>query len=302
MLLWLIPLLIVVIFIAGGYYFARILVYPAARTYDDSLNATIEDGFLSEKGWEVLPKEQVRIPSPFGYDLHGYFLPNGSAQRTVIVSHGFTCNLINSYKYAQVFHNLGFNTLIYDHRNHGKSGGQNTTYGYYEVDDLRAAIDWLQKNKPGTELIGIHGESMGAAIGLLAAARDERVAFMVADCGYASLVDQVGDVARKDYHLPFFPIVPLIFYWARLLTGMKVEKIEPEEAITQVKAPVLIIHGEADVYVDPTHAHRLALADPENPRPLWMAPDAGHAKALVKNRAAYQAEVARFLKEHQLLS
>ena len=300
MLLWLIPLLILLLLLGGSYYFARILIYPNTRSYEKSLETAIEDGFLTETGWEALPKEPVSIRSPFGYDLHGYFLPNGSAQRTVIVSHGITQNLVASIKYAQVFLNLGFNALIYDHRNHGKSGGQDTTFGYYEADDLRTAIDWLQENKPGTELIGIHGESMGAAIGLLAAAEDDRVAFVVADCGYASLYDQLADRLRIDYHLPAFPLVPLVLLWSRLLTGMQVDPIEPEQAIRRITAPVLIVHGEQDAYVDPSHARRLALADQKNPRPLWMAPDADHAKALVTNREAYQVEVARFLREHEL--
>ena len=300
-ILWLIPLLILLVLLGGSYYFARILVYPTTRTYDKSLASAIEDGFLTENGWEALPKEQVSIRSPFGYDLHGYFLPNGSGERTVIVSHGITQNLANAIKYAQVFLNLGFNAMVYDHRNHGKSGGQGTTFGYYEADDLRAVIDWLQENKPATELIGIHGESMGAAIGLLAAARDDRVAFVVADCGYASLFDQVSDRARIQYKLPSFPLVPLVFLWARLLNGMRVDQIAPEQAITQVTAPVLIIHGQNDAYIDPSHAHRLAQADPEHPRPLWIAPDAEHAKSLVKNKADYQAEVARFLRKHDLM-
>jgi len=300
-LLWLIPLTILLVFLFASYYFARILIYPITRTYEKALESAIEDGFFPGNGWEVLPKEQVRIRSPFGYDLQAYYLPNGSEQKTVIISHGITQNSVNSAKYAQVFLDLGFNALVYDHRNHGKSGGKGTTFGYYEADDLRTVIDWLQKNKPGTELIGIHGESMGAAIGLLAAARDDRVAFMVADCGYASLFDQVSDRARDHYRLPSFPLVPLVSLCARLLNGMRVNQIAPEQAITKIKAPVLIIHGEKDTFINPSHAYRLANADPAHPRPLWMAPDAGHGEALVKNKADYQAEVARFLREQELL-
>ncbi len=99
-LLWLIPLLIILVLLGGSYYFARILVYPNTRTYQQSLESAVEDGLLPENGWEVLPKEQVMIRSPFGYDLHGYFLPNDSAKGTVIVSHGITQNLANSVKYA----------------------------------------------------------------------------------------------------------------------------------------------------------------------------------------------------------
>ena len=300
-ILWFIPLLIVLVLLGGAYYFARILVYPNTRSYQQSLESAVEDGFMSENGWEELSKEQVIIRSPFDYDLQAYYLPNGESKRTVIVSHGITQNAVNSTKYAQVFLELGFNALVYDHRNHGKSGGQGTTFGYYEADDLRAVIDWLLENKPETGLIGIHGESMGSAIGLLAAARDERVAFMVADCGYASLFDQVSDRARVQYRLPSFPLVPLVFLWARLINGMRINQIAPEQALTKIKAPVLIIHGEQDAYIEPSHAHRLVQADPEHPRQLWLAPDADHAESLLKHKAEYWVQVASFLKEQGLL-
>jgi len=144
-ILWFIPLLIVLVLLGGAYYFARILVYPNTRSYQQSLESAVEDGFMSENGWEELSKEQVIIRSPFDYDLQAYYLPNGESKRTVIVSHGITQNAVNSTKYAQVFLELGFNALVYDHRNHGKSGGQGTTFGYYEADDLRAVIDWLSR-------------------------------------------------------------------------------------------------------------------------------------------------------------
>lgn len=299
--LWLIPLLVVIIIAGAGYYFARVMIFPANQTYEDAFQWALDNGHLAENEWENLQKEPVIIHSDYGYDLSGYYLPKEAARGTVIVSHGITSNLVNSLKYAKIFLKLGFSALVYDHRNHGKSGGGNTTFGYYEADDLCKVIDWLQANKPGTDLIGIHGESMGAAIGLLAAAKDERVAFMVADCGYASLVDQAKDRLRIEYHLPYFPLVPLAFYWAKLLSGMQVDQIAPEEAITQINAPVMIIHGEKDAYIFPAHAHRLAQADPDHPRHLWLAPEADHAEAFGKNMVEYPVVVETFLKDHQLM-
>lgn len=298
--IWLPVLVIVITLLGAGYYFSRKLIYPVNLTYESALQTAIEDGVLAEDEWEVMPKEPVSIQSPYGYNLNGYYLPNNSAAQTVIIAHGVTYNLLHEIKYAKVYLKLGFNVLIYDQRNHGGSGGENTTFGYYEVDDLRAVIDWVQENKPETKRIGVHGESMGAAIVLLTAEKDERIAFVVADCGFANLVDQVSDRAKADYHLPYFPIVPLIFIWARWLTGMDVHTIVPEIAISRISVPFLIIHGENDSYVYPSHASRLAMAAPEYLRTLWMAPDAGHAESVLKNPQAYRLELAKFLQAHRL--
>ena len=298
--IWLPLLILALVLLGAGYYFSRKLIYPVNRTYESALEEAIEDGILAENEWEQLLKEEISIPSPYGYTLHGFYLPNNSSAQTVIIAHGITCNLIHSVKYAKVYHRLGFNVVIYDHRNHGKSGGNNTTFGFFESTDLQAVIDWVQENKPDTKRLGIHGESMGAAIGLLATAKDVRVNFVVADCGYADLVDCVDDRARADYHLPHFPLIPLVFLWARLLTGVDLKKVIPEEAIARISVPVMIIHGEKDSYNFPYHANRLIQAAPENLRTLWLAPDAEHAESMVKNPQDYQKELVNFLREHHL--
>ncbi len=42
-----------------------------------------------------------------------------------------------------------------------------------EIEDLDAAINWLSKK--GVQRVGLFGSSMGGAVALLTAARDERV-------------------------------------------------------------------------------------------------------------------------------
>jgi hypothetical protein len=293
--------LLLLLLLGLGYYFARVLLFPHNRTYEKTLKKELESGTLSPKTWENLDKTALSIPSPFGYDLAGYYLPSGDACHIVIVSHGITNNLIGSVKYARIFLDLGFNVLIYDHRNHGKSGGRATTFGYYEQHDLSAVIDWVLAQHGPFEQIGIHGESMGAAIAILAAARDPRVDFLVTDCSYANLRDQIAHRLEEDFHLPAFPLLPLATIWARILTGMRFNTLHPEEALPEVDAPVLIIHGEADAYIPPSHARRLAETPAGAPRTLWLAPDADHAHALHKNPRGYPQQVSAFLKSHEIL-
>ena len=87
----------------------------------------------SMRNWyETVRKDDIWIDSPNGYLLRAVFLKPLETARTVIICHGVTENKINSMKYARLFERLGFNSVIYDHRRHGDSGGKTTSFGYYE--------------------------------------------------------------------------------------------------------------------------------------------------------------------------
>ena len=44
-----------------------------------------------------------------------------------------------------MFERLGFNSVVYDHRRHGDSGGKTTSFGFYEKIDLQAVVEGCKK-------------------------------------------------------------------------------------------------------------------------------------------------------------
>jgi fermentation-respiration switch protein FrsA (DUF1100 family) len=61
--------------------------------------------------------------------------------------------------------------------------------------------------------------------------------------------------------------------------GWKLVPIPPAEAAARISpVPLLIVHGDKDLYFPPEHARQLYMAARE-PKELWLLPGMGHAEA-----------------------
>lgn len=77
----------------------------------------------------------------------------------------------------KALNNFGFPVLRFNFRGAGLSEGEHAN-GIGEVDDVRAALDWLEREF--TLPVIFAGFSFGAAVGLRAACADDRVRLLVA--------------------------------------------------------------------------------------------------------------------------
>ena len=183
-----------------------------------------------------------------------------------------------------------------------KSGGNNTTFGFNEKFDLKHVVDWVE-DRQGTDLIiGTHGESLGAATCLQHVAMDDRIEFVVEDCGYAHLMDLFHFRMRADYKLPGLIFLPLGSVFIRLLAGFWPQAIKPEEMISTVETPIFFIHGADDSYIPPEHAKRLYAAKKNGFRKLWLAPNAEHALSQPENPREYDQKIGEFLEETHIIT
>jgi uncharacterized protein len=245
-----------------------------------------------------LPKEEVELQSPYGYKLRGWFIPAPvRTNKTVILVHGITRSRLTSVKYIELFRKRGCHVFVYDHRRHGESGGTSTTYGYYEKYDLKACVDWVAARTGPNPLIGLHGESMGAATVLQYAAIDNRAAFYIADCPYSDVAGQLGHRLKEEYKgLPSFPVIPLVGLICRLRAGFRFKDVSSIEAIRHVETPILFIHGEADDYVPTQMSLNMHRVKPGK-KALYLVLEAAHAEAYLKNPDGYDRTVGEFLEE-----
>lgn len=288
-------LLLMVALFGAGFYFARVALYPRVYEVDYTLNHEIESGHFIEKDYQTWAKEEIHIRSPYGYALYGVYHPINESQKTVVISHGITWSLYGSVKYAALFRKRGYNVLLYDLRNHGRSGGSNTTFGYYEKHDLKAVVDWAFNRLGSSGIVGTMGESLGASVTLQHAAIDPRVAFAVADCPYSDLVGLFTYRMKEEYHLPPFPLLKVASLVSWLLTGMRFDHVSPIRAMAQIETPIFFVHGSQDEYICPDMSVDMYNAKTRGARKLYLAPNAGHAQSFSNNRDECDQKLGEFL-------
>jgi hypothetical protein len=180
--------------------------------------------------------------------IAGWYIPagdgSGPAAPTVVLVHGFTNTKANILKYGEGLHQQ-FNLVAFDMRNRGRSTGTQTTAGVLEQKDLRAIIDWVEREKH-PEHLGVLGNSLGAATAAAEARHDPRVEALALDSMHTRLRYQIEARLEHAGH-PAYPGTWAIFLGIRIRTGLDVGSIDAQDEIPQLKRlPVLLTHGTAD--------------------------------------------------------
>ncbi|WHY90419.1 alpha/beta hydrolase [Neobacillus cucumis] len=284
--------------LALAIYFTNRLMYMKKKDEEFILKREKEAGRYNPTQLKTLPKRKIEIPSPFGYGIKAVLVEPHQTDHYIIISHGVTETKINSIKYMNLFLERGFNVLIYDHRRHGESGGRTTSFGYYEKFDLKAVVDWLKEEKGTNLLLGIHGESMGAATMLLYAGMLEDGAdFYIADCPFSDFRAQLAYLIKKDFKL--FPgiLLPIGDLILRLRDKYSIRNVSPISVIENIQHPVLFIHSRKDDYILPSMTQDL-FEHKKGPKMLYIAEKGRHAQSFNENRADYERVIDEFLQKY----
>ncbi|MCZ2259560.1 alpha/beta hydrolase [Sporosarcina sp. G11-34] len=250
---------------------------------------------FDEKWYEIVQKKELWIDSPNDYLLKAIFLKPLQTQNTVIICHGVTENKINSIKYARLFEQLGFNSVIYDHRRHGDSGGKTTSFGFYEKTDLKAIVSFIREKIGKEALLGIHGESMGAATTILYAGTfKEEADFYVVDCPFSDFTEQVLHILRSETPLRSTMTLRIANLFLKLRDGYTLKLISPREVIKNIATPMLFIHSLEDELILPHMTKELYEAK-KGDKMLKLFNKGAHAKSFNENPQEYEQTVREFL-------
>lgn len=272
-----------------------VILFPVFLSMVGAHRCKLRDGH--DPSVYQLQFEAVRIPMADGLTLDGWFIPEENAERTILVCHGAGANKGNFVWFLSALAHEGYNVAFFDFRAHGASDGRTTTYGIRERLDVRAAVDWLKRERPGQSrvVVGL-GSSQGAMALALATAEDPRIEAVVLDSPFVSPRELVrGHAAR-------LPVIgPLAADWllalASLQTGTNFFAASAEKAVaTMGDRPVLVIHGDGDILMPATHSQRLYDAA-KGPQEIWFGPGT-HSNIVTADPTGYRERVFGFLEKH----
>ncbi|MFD2216639.1 alpha/beta hydrolase [Metabacillus endolithicus] len=295
---WTIGLVLVLMIVCsiGIYLLSRLLLSPTRVPYDKTYKLGIQKGEIDANIFHTIEKEELYIPSYHGYKLHGMLFPVKNSKKVIIIAHGIRWSLFGSFKYVEMFQKRGFHVLLCDHRFHGLSGGNYTSFGYYEKDDLKAWIDYLSVRMGNRVFIGLLGESLGAASALEVSKRDNRVKFCIADCSFSDFSSLLKLRLRLDLRLRFYPLIDVISLLIKLRYGWSFPEISPIKGLEKTKTPILFIHGKEDKFI-PLQMTLDMFKRKKGNKKLYLVPKAGHAEAYNTDPKGYEKKVSDFIKE-----
>jgi fermentation-respiration switch protein FrsA (DUF1100 family) len=301
-LISLVILINIILLAAGNYFYKTIMTYNISIKYtQEQYQKELAAIQFNIDRFNSLQKENVTLYSKFGYQLKGILIRNSvETQNTVILVHGIGKDKTwSSMKYGDIFLDQGYNIFVYDSRNHGESGGDHPSYGYYENEDLQTCVSYIRSQNP-EGIIGIHSESLGAATALMHAENynnNNEVAFYIEDCGYSDLYE-LYTARTVDYNIPK-PLCPVILDYLSLVckvrSGFFLSEVSPIKNIDKVTTPILFIHGDSDDFVPATMANDL-YSKKTGIKALYYAKGAGHAKSIDVDKVKYNEEIVNFLK------
>jgi alpha-beta hydrolase superfamily lysophospholipase len=245
-----------------------------------------------------LPSETVRFETADGLQLEGWRIPaddarGPDARGTVLLFHGYSASRDSLLPEAGQFRELGWTTLLVDHRGCGGSDGDYTTIGYREGADVAAALRWARENKLPAPYV-LYGQSMGAAAVLRSvAACGAEPDGVILESTFNRMLDTVSNRFAM-MGVPAFPAARLLVYWGGVQTGFDAFEHNPEEYARACRVPALMLHGEADLHARLAEG-RAVFDNLAGPKEWLPFPNTPHTALQGADPARWRIGVSQFL-------
>jgi fermentation-respiration switch protein FrsA (DUF1100 family) len=239
----------------------------------------------------------IAFTSPDGIPLKGWYIPaEGTARGTIIYCHGLNRTRIEMLPHAVFGHSLGYNSLLFDFRHQGASGGDISTLGYQERLDVLGALRYALEQEHAARPVVAWGVSMGAASSLMAAAESPDISAVISDSSFDSLLGTARHHFKLFFHLPGFPIADEVAYWTASRGNFSPKDFDLVKATERIgNRPILFVAVSGDRRMPPSIAQEL-YAHAQSPlKKIIVLPGHRHGEGFNQATDPYEKAVTDFL-------
>ena len=297
-----------------GYYIYSTLAKADPGCSNDCLNSPSSFRDNSEESDFPFDEYQVDyweshqyVGGDDGIILDAWWIPiqksSPSNAPVIIVTHGFRVSKFDPdiLTVAGMLNRAGFNVLLFDLRDHGKSTVEDgrVSLGTKEYKDVIASVDWLVKDKGfSVQRIGLYGDSMGAATAAIAFGIDNRIQSLVLDNGFLDLYTIVKEELEREGYPSW--LAKGAIWAAEIFGGERLLDLSPKLAFTNhANRPIFAMHGTADTRVLPYHTADMKILGKQNGANLitWFAENAEHSDIKYMYSEEFSKRVVKFFSD-----
>ena len=226
------------------------IIRPPKDEYDlDQLG----DKKFIHKG-KIYVRKDYELINKRGYLIKCSFLEQEIETRekylmpVVIYLHGNSSSRIEGFRNAPDLLKNGINMVMFDFAGCGLSEGEYISLGWYEKEDVRLIIDFVEK-LPGVLSIGLWGRSMGAATTMFYAYSDPRIKAICMDSPFSDFKLLAKELCLKYITLPNFVLTTTMNFVKNTVKekcGLDIDKLKPILYANKTKTPAFFLHAVQD--------------------------------------------------------
>ncbi|KRC03639.1 alpha/beta hydrolase [Duganella sp. Root198D2] len=250
-------------------------------------------------GWALSQpvNHPVAMPAALGFErvlaggTHGSLLRAPGATRCVLLMHGIRGDRRAMAERAAFLRDASWTALAIDLQAHGETPGEMITFGHREAADARNGVAYLRAQ--GCATVAVIGQSLGGAAALLGKGPVAADGFVL-ESVYPTIEDAVANRLAVRFGAVGRLAAPLLYWQLPLRTGVGREELRPVQAISRVRAPVLVAGGTRDSQTPPAETRHMFEAA-GGAKTLWLVEGAAHEDLYRFHPAEYRLRLLRFL-------
>ncbi|HUR28986.1 MAG TPA: alpha/beta fold hydrolase [Planctomycetota bacterium] len=238
------------------------------------------------------PVENLEVRAADGVRSVAWFADAGTERCAVLLS-GIRTNRRGALPRADFWLARGWSVLLPDLRGTGESDPRPISFGWNARLDVEAWVAHLRAR--GVRTIALHGQSLGAAAAVYAAADGTQVELLVVDACYDNLRNALS------HRLPWIPLPHVAFLSVRAFTELRVhaslDALQPVECVRRIRVPTFFAAGTQDQKVGREASEALLRASAAPHKTLHWLAGADHEELWIRDPVGLALALDAFLRD-----